>query len=435
MSEVKKGETTPSLGDRNPNKPDEIWALCTSDGKCPQHPEGRFVKTGTPGKLAAAGFIQRCATVAQRGREQNPLTARSRLLRKDDDRKLPSDSIALLSERDDDDVKNGVSPFRCGICEKDDYKQTWEGGEGRARHPHFCDDCAPLAALALKREHYEGPSEERAAIYTKIKSVVDALRRPNSNVTAGPEMPFCLLAEEFKGRYRRIYKSSSLRVENPHFKSTIIFFADMPIGRIDDEEVLEFHKSLLSGSGRCAPLSKATAVKTIETLTRILFRAVTEGWLEKLPDALGPMSRAQRVSGRILTLAQNGNGQKKGSGGRQLHDRTERLRKAVTEAARLMRPPADKPNLPLKKRLANCTQHDLADALNLKAKTDDDKRRRIKDWLGNDCRVREMFSGEQSWYAGFQLAVVAGDDGKLSPEKIVSSLLSRLPILGSPKKS
>jgi hypothetical protein len=234
---------------------------------------------------------------------------------------VPSGSVALLGKRSDEDIKNGMSRFRCGICGKDNYKQTWEGGKGSVSRPHFCDDCEPLAALALKREHYGGRSEERAAIYTKIKSIVEALRRPNSNVTAGPEMPFCLLSEEFKGRYRRIYKSSSLRVDNPHFKSTIIFFADMPIGRIGDEEVLEFHKSLLSGSGRCAPLSKATAVKTVETFKRILFFAVGEGWLERLPDALGPISRNQRVSGHILSTNQNGNGQKNGGLGKRAQGR------------------------------------------------------------------------------------------------------------------
>lgn len=93
----------------------------------------------------------------------------------------------------------------------------------------------------------------------------------------------------------------------------------MPIGRIGDKEVLEFHKSLLSGSGRCAPLSEATAVKTIETLKRILFFAVGEGWLEKLPDALGQVNRSQRVSGRILSTNQDGSGQKNGGMGKQPH--------------------------------------------------------------------------------------------------------------------
>lgn len=308
MSKVVKAPASSKPGGKNPDNAGEVWALCTSGKACPEYPKGRYITTTTPIKLAKVKYKQRCHKCAQRERQQNPET-RSGRRRDDEEVQLPSGTDALLGKRTEEHFRNGTSRFRCGICRRDDYVQTWEGGNGNKGRPHFCDDCTPWATLALKREHYGGISSERETIYTKIKILVEALRSGVSSTPAGgPDMPFWELAEVFKARYLRRYTGASWRVENSHFRHAVLFFGIRSIKDVGNDEISDFQQYLLSVSGPRGRRSSVTAVKTIETLRRILSRAVEEGWLEGLPSALGQITRTQRITGHILTLVQNNNG-------------------------------------------------------------------------------------------------------------------------------
>lgn len=431
MEKVKAIEIEPSPGTLNPDNPREVYLVCPS--QLHQGKRGKYLLNDKPRKLAAAGYKRRCPKCAQRERELNPDTKRKRSPKKPREVEVSSGSVALLWKRSDEDIRNLVSYFRCGICgcgeDEDEYKQSWEGGEGNDARAHFCPDCGPLAEIALKPGQHKVKNAEREAIYAKVKSIVEALRRRDSNVTAGSEMPFCVLAEEFKGRYQRMYKSSSLRVVNHHFKSAVLFFGEAPINKIGDKEVDEFHHSLLSGSGRRRQFAKTTAVKTVETLKRILSHAVGVGWLEGLPSALGQISRSQRISGRILTLAQNGNGQKNGHNkqGRPGIKVAKCIHEAVKAVAAEWAAVKNNGKSP-KQQAARITQADLLphlDSIKKKTGTYEQKNKRVSSWFTR-WGIRAMFPTSRRPFDEFVLTVVKQLVAGETEEKIVSSIQSRL---------
>jgi hypothetical protein len=230
---------------------------------------------------------------AQRERWQKP-DARLPYLKVTEDPPLPllSGSRELPEVRTQEDVKNGVKVYACGICGEHHRAAPVYNDSGAA----YCDWCREWSVLVLRAGQYAEPSTERDEIYAKLKRVREAMREGSLGVTAGSEMSFWTLAKRWGEHYRRTNEVSSWGVYLSYYKHLILYFESKAISEISHEEVDRFKEYLLSGTGRRAPFKRTTVVKIEEMLRRIFKYAKGEGWVTKIPFERGAITRAHRMA-------------------------------------------------------------------------------------------------------------------------------------------
>jgi len=278
-------------GARNPDNPREVCVLCTSRATCPLYPDGRWLASDTPLKLAAANFLIRCHMCAQRARWRRPDHRHPRL--RTGHLPLLDGSTALLSpeDRPPELVKEMRAKILCGICGKEHEAGISWGKESNG----ICEECQPWLVLLLRREQCMVDNEKRKDTYDKIKRIREAFKDDALLDPASAGMPFWALAKKWAEWYQRVNKSSSWGVYLAHYRHAVLYFMDKPIGEIGDEDVKRFGEALLTQRGLRGTRMNTTVVKTVETLRRIFKYAQMMEWIEKIPTC-GEITRAQRKS-------------------------------------------------------------------------------------------------------------------------------------------
>jgi integrase len=285
MSKAAKAvETKPNPGDRNPDNPKEVWALCTSESSCPWFPDGRWVEAHKPRVLEAAGYRQRCVICSQRARWQRP--GEPHPARITENITYPSGSIALLKERTPDQIKRKVSDFLCGICSARHEASMSAGPNETAA---FCSECLPWSHITLRAGQWRVKSAERDAVYANIKRVRKALERvrrelrEGGSLPANGKMPFWTFTERWAEQYQQANKRSAWDSCVAHYRHLVLYFEGKPIGRIGAGDVDGLKRHLLRQPGLRGLRSEATVGRTLETLRRMLGYAVRQGWLKASP--------------------------------------------------------------------------------------------------------------------------------------------------------
>lgn len=269
---VEAPETKPRPGDRNPDNPKQLWALCTSGSECPWFPDGRWVPADAPLKLAAADFKQRRLTRAQRERWRKPGARHGKLKTGDID--LFCGSIIRRAVRKPGKIDE--AQLICGIC-RDDEEYVFLNSEEEMRgRMIFCGGCTPWARVAYLPEHDAGPTPERVALYAKIDRVRKALE--GGDAPGGSGAPFWSLAknyiEENPTASPKALTSLSLYVRH-----LTLYFERSEVGSIGPEQVDGFRDFMLRDGTR----SEYTVGRMLEALRAMLTCAVSLGWLKANP--------------------------------------------------------------------------------------------------------------------------------------------------------
>ena len=194
---------------------------------------------------------------------------------------LPSGSI----------VQPGKKTIICGICGAEHKNYRRPKNAVLYKDKGFCGGCWPWARVALRREHDDGPSAERDAIYTKIREIRRTLEGGAKLTPKGAQMPFCVVAKEWDERNeQRNLRTRDTQLYNVKLLS--FHFGVMPIGDITLEMGMEFRRFLLDlppqrGAERGTMRSELSVNQTLGVLRRVFSYACDRGWLRANPFPVG----------------------------------------------------------------------------------------------------------------------------------------------------